>query len=562
MMQPFYRPIKIFLLICAFSVVAAAQRVPSGTQLGQVQGRVVDAKTGDPVPRAHVQLQKIQSQDSPITTSTDSFGQFVLLSAEPGQYRLWAERTGYLRAVFGARRNNSPGAILVVDAGVHLRDLTLHIMPQSVIVGRVLDEDGEPVQDAHVQSLESSYVRGRRQLVAAQDTVTNDLGEFRLHSLGPGRYLVSAAYRTRDSRQATSGPTGAREDESTLEQTYAPTYYPNTIDPSAALLISVAAGEQVRGIDVTLLRTPTARIRGHVTNPLTGRSGRNIMVVLFPRDSGGIPSADRNTAATPDGMGNFELRGVTPGSYLLTAQWGYGSAQLPIEVGSSNINSVNLTISPNLEVRGLLRLDNGGTVQLGNRRVVVSLQPSEALLSIIAETANTDGTFVLSNVPPDTYAFNVAGLPDNYCVKDIRVESERLADGTLNLTAGSLAGALEVVLSRSCGNVEGVVADADGHSFEGATVVLVPQASRQHALYLYRTASTDQSGRFSLQGIAPGNYRLYAWEAIEGGAYLDPDFVHAYEEQGVNVSVEQKSGATLQLKLIPAGGVGSEPVTK
>lgn len=553
-MQPFC--LRIVLLICAFSVVAAAQGVPSRTQLGQVQGRVVDAKTGDPVPRAHVLLQKIQSQDSPITSSTDGSGQFVLLSAEPGQYRLWAERRGYLRAVFGARRYDSPGAVLVVDAGAHLRDVTLHIMPQSVIVGRVLDEDGEPVQDAHVQSLESSYVRGRRQLVAVQDTVSNDLGEFRLHSLGPGRYMVSAAYR------ATSEATGAREGESALEQIYAPTYYPNTIDPNAAVLFSVAAGEQVRGIDVTLLRTPTARIRGHVTNPLAGRSGGNSMVVLFPRDSGGIPSTDRNTAATPDGMGNFELRGVTPGSYLLTAQWDYGSAKLPIEVGSSNINSVNLTISPNPDVRGLLRLDNGGTVQLGNRRIVVSLQPSETLLSIIAQTVNTDGTFMLSNVPPDTYAFNVTGLPDNYCVKDIRVESERLADGTLNLAGGSLVGALEVVLGQSCGNLEGVVADADGHSFDGATVVLVPQASRQHALYLYRTASTDQSGRFSLQGIAPGDYHLYAWEAIEGGAYLDPDFVHAYEEQGVNVSVEQYSRATLQLKLIPAGGVGSEPVTK
>jgi len=29
---------------------------------------------------------------------------------------------------------------------------------------------------------------------------------------------------------------------------------------------------------------------------------------------------------------------------------------------------------------------------------------------------------------------------------------------------------------------------------------------------------TDQSGRFSLQGITHGDYRFYAWEAIEGGA--------------------------------------------
>ena len=43
---------------------------------------------------------------------------------------------------------------------------------------------------------------------------------------------------------------------------------------------------------------------------------------------------------------------------------------------------------------------------------------------------------------------------------------------------------------------------------------------------------TDQEGRFTLRGITPGDYRIFAWEDIEPFAYFDAAVVKQYEAAG------------------------------
>ena len=63
---------------------------------------------------------------------------------------------------------------------------------------------------------------------------------------------------------------------------------------------------------------------------------------------------------------------------------------------------------------------------------------------------------------------------------------------------------------------------------------------------------SDQSGRFTLKGIAPGDYKLFAWEQIEAGAYQDPDFLKPFENRGESINIREGSRETRQLKAIPA----------
>ena len=73
--------------------------------------------------------------------------------------------------------------------------IELKLTPQSVIAGHVFDEDGDPVQSVNIEVWRYTYPRGRRQLTQAQNGSTNDLGEFRISNLSPGRYYVSATAR-------------------------------------------------------------------------------------------------------------------------------------------------------------------------------------------------------------------------------------------------------------------------------------------------------------------------------------------------------------------------------
>ena len=54
-----------------------------------------------------------------------------------------------------------------------------------------------------------------------------------------------------------------------------------------------------------------------------------------------------------------------------------------------------------------------------------------------------------------------------------------------------------------------------------------------------------------MKGIVPGEYSLLAWEAIESGAYLSPDFLGRFENLSLQITVGLGSSQTVSLKVIP-----------
>jgi len=96
------------------------------------------------------------------------------------------------------------------------------------------------------------------------------------------------------------------------------------------------------------------------------------------------------------------------------------------------------------------------------------------------------------------------------------------------------------------------VLNADNQPLSGATVVLVPEPRRRDQSRLYDEASTDQYGHFQLRGIAPGEYKLFAWEEIERGAYRDPDFLRRHEKRGEVVRLAEGEAKSISLTVIAA----------
>jgi hypothetical protein len=97
-----------------------------------------------------------------------------------------------------------------------------------------------------------------------------------------------------------------------------------------------------------------------------------------------------------------------------------------------------------------------------------------------------------------------------------------------------------------------VVVDAKGNPYPCALAALVPDESRRGRLDLYSAIPTDQSGRFSFNNVAPGNYRIFAWEEIPTGAYQDPDYIRRFEARAKPVIVQQNGSAETEVSVIPA----------
>jgi hypothetical protein len=524
------------LLLCSLlSTLCWAQ-----AQTCAVEGQVFNNASGEPVKKAQLMLRGMgSSSEPPYGALSDAAGRFSIKDIRPGRYVLTAERNGFVRGEYGAQGQSRRGTVLTLSSGQVMKDVVFRLVPHGVITGRVLDEDGDVIAGVQMQVMKYGYVQGRRTLVPASMATTNDLGEYRMPGLAPGKYYVSASYRPLPVFS-----------QSNAEDNYAPTYYPGTADPAAAAPVQVVPGNQMRGIDITLTKTRTVRVAGRVANPAAGAGSRNVMVFLMPRDGGMRGFSNRNSTVVQEGK--FEIRGVIPGSYLIAAHWYEDSrrytASQPVDVGNAGLDGISLTMSPGFEVPGQVRVDGAPDTKFRGARISLTPANDMLLAGALGGQVKADGSFVLTGVAPDQYRVQVFGMPDGCYLKSARLGENDMLENGATLTAG--AGPLEIVLSAAGGQVDGVVMGNSQQPAGGATALLIPDERRRNRPDLFRTTTTDQNGRFSMKGVAPGDYKLYAFQEVEPGAWQDPEFLKRYERDAESVSVTENGRHGAQLKLL------------
>ena len=384
-----------------------------------IEGQAVNALTGEPLKKAQITMNNLGGRTNTTPGAvTDAGGRFVIESIDPGRYNISVERNGFVRFQYGAHGPGRPGAPLTLSPGQHMRDLVFRLTPQGVITGKIVDEDGEPVEGALIRAMRYAFVRGKRQMTTPGSASTDDLGEYRVFGLEPGKYYLSATYHPRNNMTVTQEQKPAAD----TSEGYAPTYYPGTNDPTAATMIQVAAGAVLGGVDITLRRTRTVRVRGHVVYPAGEALPQFVSVYLAPKEGGFLSATSRGMARRKDGA--FELKDVLPGSYFLMVQWSgenmFRRIRQPIEVGSANLDNVSVVLSPALSLKGQVRVD--GTAEVNLASIHVSLLPQGAMpMGGANAQAADDGTFTFENVNADSYSVRVMGLPPGFYVKSVRM---------------------------------------------------------------------------------------------------------------------------------------------
>ena len=206
--------------------------------------------------------------------------------------------TGHVRdsAVFSITDYDWPGV---------KQRLEFRLPPQGVIMGQVSDEEGDPLPRSSVSaypmdnlgSAQTAPVgmRGGGQFGQSSggSAMANDIGEYRIAGLSPGRYLVVATSQgVGPGRGGGRGGPAAMAQSDDLTQVAVPTYYPSATDPAAAAPIEIAPGQDVAGINITIRRGALHRIQGRVMggNP---QELPSIMLSLMPRAASGARGRGR-----------------------------------------------------------------------------------------------------------------------------------------------------------------------------------------------------------------------------------------------------------------------------
>jgi protocatechuate 3,4-dioxygenase beta subunit len=555
-------------MTATYAICASAQNAAPAQATASISGTVVDAATGQPLKAASVGARNFQPGQGGRRTSsatTDAEGRFTLDGLAPGRYMISASREDYV----GRRSQNGPNAkSLTLAPDQHLSDILLQLTPGAIIAGHIKNADGKPLPAASVEVLQYFYDGGQKQLHGVRaPALSNSEGEYRIAGLVAGHYYLRASVPVASESSEIenpkaslkSSPKSPSKPSSKPKEGYAPAYYPGG-DISRAVDLMIRPGQDLSGIDLTLASVPTVDIGGRVLLSANSMPAANAEVNLV--DAEGSPSSTRESTA--DAKGNFELHDVFPGNYVLLAQTDpqtkngktlFGSK--PIQVSKVNIIKVAIAVGPGADVSGHIHLEDKGDdkPKVDLTRISVELQPQGAssVTALMPPVDNAlvtaDGSFQFTDVPEGSYLLRFSSLPAGYYAK--AAGGVDVLETTLIVGHNQALPALDFTLSSKVARLEGDVSNSDQPA-SGAAVVLVPESGGAAHVGDYRRSVTDQSGRFSMKSVVPGDYKVFAFEDLERGASLNPDFLQPFEDRAQTVHLQEGADLNVRLEAIPA----------
>jgi hypothetical protein len=507
------------------------------------------------------------------------------------------------------------GATIPIADGQRVTGIQLSMAPTGGIAGRIRDGDGEFMAHARVQVMEPFHEEGQRRLYILQVAQTNDLGEYRFFWLPPGPYYLAVVPENTRGRNVVSvqpppGTGGHREEVIApvvmpriapngewTEETYVPIYYPGERDPERAQPVQVQPGLTTNGIDIVLAagKVRSYHIRGEARNLVTGETAAGAQLRLIPRE---WTATVVMPTATVDQKGNFDIAGVVPGSYLLLGNLmmadpsaqpataavpapprgapGAANAAAPqqipltgnvtVEVSGSSLENVQFDLVPGVAIPGKIVIE--GATTNPQRGLSINLVRQPDIVGVPNSTSRgmvqPDGTFNIQNIGPGEYRLylpplitsfqwstNIPQGLQNMYVKSARLGALDLLTSRIRVSGGTSPGQIEVTIGAG-GTFAGSATNDRRETLPNVTVVLAPDGAFRQRRDLYRTAMTDISGRFRMQGVPAAAYKAFAFEEVPLDSWQNAEFMRSFESRGIPVEIRDGNQTSADLQMIPA----------
>jgi len=577
----------ILTAILALASALQSPQSPAKPSLASVRGIVVDAASNLPVYAAVVELTGVKGgQVLSYSDVTGKDGKFEFPEVQPASgYQLVASDVGnYRTGAFGQHAPNDIWTPLTLTAGQSMTDIRIVLTPISSIGGRVSDASGKGVARAQIYALRATYSAGRRILQLARQAQTADNGDYFMGGLESGQYYVRTnPGNSADYRQLFESPAGwdllpNRKDGD--PEGYPTYYFPGTMDLAAAKPVDLLNGGRARDINIRVTKIRTHRVTGTVLSET--REGSPVQpasksrVLLVPRTAGSESNLTRWVNSNEDGQ--FEFHGVFPGSYYLLVIASGSQTQLTarkqLDVRDSDLLNQSITAARGFDISGTIRFQDWQLgpppdySQLAINLVADMTGPIDRSFrgyrftpATITVVPALNGQFTLRDITPWDYRVVVSLNPrlatDARLPLDLKaayMASVRLGNADVLANGlhvdGKPDGTLQVEVATNSGSIFGRVLDENHETAIPAKMVVVPEPSLRRRLDLFYQVPVSTTGPFNMDGIPPGQYKLFAWAHVEDGAWLDPEFMRVYENRGTPVEIDESGAHPIEVPLI------------
>lgn len=533
-----------------------------------VHGIVINAATGEPLPRALVQAG---GQSGP-GTLTDGDGRFEMNVSGWGPQIFELKKPGFYDIPAGAAHNKLP--LLNLNGYTHnvfvvqgMPDLSFAMAPANSIRGHIDLSTGEPAEGIGVTLLRKGVVAGRALWRPAGNARSNSDGAFRFGNLADGVYALAT-----DSAKDSEGVADMLQPSDTAPPSYngyASTYYPDARDFSGAAQLALRGGDSAQA-NLTLKLEPFYRIRAAVLASKAQSASAGFSASVADAQGHPLPYPAQYDSTThsiqamlPDGTYSFQLTAV-PRMDTPPAPNRPGVASvIPIEQGSvqfavagrpvpnlriglspSSANSIATTVTHNSAQRAAQASENNGEV---------SVYVSPATLSVLdgMETrmfaqGTVPGYVDTQPLPPGSYWVHTAISQPDVCLSSFTAGGVDLAREPLVVNAGGATAPLTLTLRDDCAtltiNMPPEYSTPQKGDEPAFTVYVVPDFDSTEDMAPL-TVRPSSGGSIVLPKLTPGSYHVYTFAAPVEFEYRNRDVLSALPGSGQAVTLQPGSNA-------------------
>jgi hypothetical protein len=554
--------------VLAFSLLLSLQTIAQtpendSSETETLRGTVVNAVTQAPIPRALV-----YSADNRYAALTDGDGHFEFAlpkqqASDAGGFvyagpsaRNWVVRGNRMALALMARK---PGFLdPPLEGGAQKaaseNDITIPLLPEGIIKGRVTAAGAEPATGVMVQLLSRQVQEGVLHWVLGPGVQANSAGEFRFAELLPGSYKLFT-HEWMDNEPVAQVP-------GSQVYGFPPVYYPAGAEPSEAGAIEVSAGQTVQA-DIEIQGKPYHQVR----IPVASADINNGFSVTVEGQQGSRFELGFNS-------NEQRIEGMLPaGSYTVQATT-YGpnsvSGSVSIRVGDAPVQGPTLVLAPNTNIPIQVKEEFGdsssnssGTWSDGKH--TYALRGPRLYLQARLESVDEmepRGAALRPPTPPDDQSLALEGVPPGRYWLRVSTSRGYIASATMGsldllhqpftVSSGSSA-PIEITMRDDGGELDGTISSPGQQTSApepglGARAfvycVPLPESAGQ-----FQSLMVSEDGTFNAQMMAPGDYRILAFSVQQPNLpYRDAEVMKAYESQGqvVHLSAGQKTTVQLQ----------------
>ncbi len=352
-----------------------------------VEGIAIDALTRQPLAGVHITMRS--ASDQPYGAISGKDGHFSITVMPPAIYTLSAKHNGYLQLP-----DKHEG--ITLKAGQQLTSLTVELKPEAVISGRVLDENGDPVQWVRVEAMPAGNSRNAG-IEMGRNERPDERGRFRMTG-PPGKYYIKASPE--------HGMQSAREirSDGLSPPLYGITYYPSAKKEEQANVVEATAGHEVAAVEIRLARHRNLTISGLVTGAPGGLS-QNVLIFVTSTSQGKEQFEGRRLAqAASDGR--FAVPNLAPGHYLVSAYLQSESSPLrsrivEVQLDDADHTGLSLTLVPGETLTGVIKIEADPAKTAPSEKMTVRLESVEdGAEQPQPGNVSPDGSFQIDRVFP------------------------------------------------------------------------------------------------------------------------------------------------------------------